>query len=56
MTNKTKPMGPGGPQSTQDQKKRPYRAPTLRSTRAFERLALLSCPGASEEEGDCDEL
>ena len=36
--------------------RRPYRAPRLRSTDAFERLALFSCPGASETEGDCDEL
>ena len=36
--------------------RRPYVAPKLRSTDAFERLALFSCPGASETEGDCDEL
>ena len=42
--------------SIKDAPKRAYNKPELRSTEAFERLPLLSCGGASEEEGDCDEL
>jgi hypothetical protein len=36
--------------------KRPYRKPTVRSTEAFEKLALQSCGQLSETAGDCDEL
>lgn len=56
MTDKTKRPAPSTAIPARSGAKRPYRAPTLKSTKAFERLALLSCPGASEEEGDCDEL
>ena len=36
--------------------RRPYRAPVLRSTEAFEKLALQTCGVAAQEEGDCGEL
>ncbi len=36
--------------------KRPYQKPVLRSTDAFEKLALQSCGQLSETAGDCDEL
>ena len=41
----------------EEQPKRPYRKPVLRSTEAFEKLALQSCaPEDKEVEGFCLEL
>ncbi len=37
-------------------RRRPYRKPTMSSTEAFEKMALLTCGGNSEAEGECDEL
>ena len=43
--------------NAEDQPKRPYRKPVLRSTEAFEKLALQSCaPEDKEVEGFCLEL
>ena len=56
MTDKSNRTSPEDASKSNKRGKRPYQAPTLRSTKAFERLALLSCPGASEAEGDCDEI
>lgn len=42
------------PERTEERK--PYRAPVLRSTEAFERMALLSCGADSTQPEECDEL
>ncbi|MFT5433252.1 MAG: hypothetical protein ACI9OJ_003957 [Myxococcota bacterium] len=36
--------------------RQPYVAPSLRSTEAFERMALLSCGADSTQPEECDEL